>query len=137
MSPKWGRVNLNKSYRRVQMSMKRSGGHVPGGGIHSRQRVDVPVRVGKPATGHNEGRVGQYGASLDPKAVEERFKPMPHGGDIPLGNAVAQSTVCGVGGSRTISKSGSQGVHGPTVGENKPTSNELFPGWPSQGRPKA
>jgi hypothetical protein len=89
------------------MSMKRSG-HVAAGGIHSNKRVEVPVRTGVPAGGHNEGRVGQYGVSVDPRAVEERFKPMPHGGDVPLGNSVAEKTVCGPGGSRTVHRSGSQ-----------------------------
>jgi hypothetical protein len=112
-------------------------GHRPAGGIHSNKRVDVPVRTGAPARGHNAGRVGQYGSSVDPKAVEERFKPMPHGGDIPLGNAVAESTVCGPGGSRTVMKSGAQGTHGMPVGQNKPTPGPLIEGWPTLQRPKA
>jgi hypothetical protein len=85
-----------------------SKGHKPAGGIHSNKRVDVPVRTGMPARGRNEGHVGQVGVALDPRSVESRFKAMPHGGDVPLGNSVAQATKCGVGGSREIYKSGSQ-----------------------------
>jgi len=134
--PSWLRFPLSQGYRKRKMTMKRSG-HVPAGGIHSNKRVDVPVRVGVPAKGRNEGRVGQVGVSIDPKAVEERFKPMPHGGNVPLGNSVAQSTVCGPGGSRTVAKSGQQQQWGPSVGENKPTSGPLIEGWPTLQRPKA
>jgi hypothetical protein len=77
-----------------------SKGHKPAGGIHSNKRVDVAQRLGAPARGHNEGRIAQRGIAVDPKAVEERFKAMPHGGDVPLGNQVAAETVCGPGGSR-------------------------------------
>ena len=111
-----------------------SKGHKPAGGIHSNKRVDVPVRTGTPARGRNEGHVGQVGVAIDPKAVQERFKAMPHGGDVPLGNAVAQATVCGPGGSRTVMKSGQQQQWGEGVGTNKPTSNSLFPGWETKQR---
>jgi hypothetical protein len=93
-----------------------SKGHRPGGGFASKQHVSVPVRTGMPARGRNPGHVGQTGVSVDPKAVEERFKSMPHGGNVLLGNEVAASTVCGPGGSRTTAKSGSQGQHGPVAG---------------------
>jgi hypothetical protein len=43
-----------------------------------------------------------------------------------LGNYVAQATVCGVGGSRTIYRSGGQGTHGP-VRQGEPETSPHAP----------
>jgi len=90
----------------------------------ARTHHEVPQKLGKPAQGRNEGRVAQRGVAVDPKAVEERFKPMPHGGDVPLGNEVATNTVCGPGGSRTVMRSGSQSTHGAVNPGNAPAKNK-------------
>jgi hypothetical protein len=47
---------------------------------------------------------------------------------VPYGNAVSASTVCGVGGSRTIYKTGGQGVQGnPNPGNPMPGGDPLTP----------
>jgi hypothetical protein len=49
---------------------------------------------------------------------------------VKLGNEVAATTVCGVGGSRTIYKTGTQDVQGaPAQGNPMPKAKALFPGW--------
>jgi hypothetical protein len=40
--------------------------------------------------------------------------------------------VCGVGGSRTIYKTGVQSQHGAPAPGNPPPKGELFPGWPAK-----
>jgi len=47
----------------------------------------------------------------------------------PYGNEVAQNTVCGVGGSRTVYSRGTQGVQGNPASGNPPSRGDLFPGW--------
>ena len=49
----------------------------------------------------------------------------------PLGNEVAASTVCGVGGSRTVMRNSTQGTHGPVnPGQPNPGANKpIFPGF--------
>jgi hypothetical protein len=90
-----------------------------GGGLGSRVNKSVPVRTGAPARGISPAGVSQFGSSVGNHATGsatttgyrgERYLEgkTPAGGNVPLGNEVAASTVCGVGGSRTVMRSGSQ-----------------------------
>jgi hypothetical protein len=59
------------------------------------------------------------------KTLRGGVEPMMSGklvrpGQPEMGNILAASTVCGVGGSRTIIATGGQGTHGP-VAPGKPT----------------
>jgi hypothetical protein len=103
---------------------KQSSGHPIGGGIGSKNVVNKPVITGKPAYGVGPGWASQLGSNIGNHATESgrnlpyRGEAMhnnltPAGGNQPLGNAVAAATKCGVGGSRTIYASGSQGKPGP------------------------
>jgi hypothetical protein len=47
-------------------------------------------------------------------------------GQVPLGQTVAYSTVCGPGGSRTVMKSGGQGMHGAPAPGNPPPQRKTF-----------
>jgi hypothetical protein len=106
------------------MATKRSG-HRPAGGQHSKNVVEKPVKVGRRAEAINERGVSQIGSSMGNKVTDkakslsrsiepvigaQRGPTQP--GGFPQGNAVAAATVCGPGGSREVSKSGSQGVQG-------------------------
>lgn len=95
-----------------------SGTRRVGGGPGSRINKSVPVRTGAPASGVRPGAVSQMGESLGNKAMgvsgklrgaaEKYSGPAPTNAGQRLGNEVAASTVCGVGGSRTVMRSGSQ-----------------------------
>lgn len=113
-----------------------------GGGINSRVNVSVPVRTGAPARGISPGAVSQFGSSVGNHATDHRANlpykgerylegKTPAGGAVPLGNAVAASTVCGVGGSRTVMRNSTQGTHGPTnPGAPNPSAKKpVFPGF--------
>jgi hypothetical protein len=112
-----------------------------GGGVNSNKVVSRNVRVGTPAKGVRPAAISQFGSSIGNKITDggktayrgERYLEgkTPAGGNVRLGNEVAASTVCGVGGSRTVMRSGGQGTHGAvnpgqaTPGANKP----VFPGF--------
>jgi hypothetical protein len=115
--------------------MSKRSGHVPAGGIGSRQHVEKPVRTGQGSTGIRPAHVAQRGVAIDPAAKEPRETMKPAGNTVPFGNEVAASTVCGPGGSRAVMRSGAQGLHGSPVGENKPTPGGLFEGWETKQRP--
>src|SRR5215469_6692372 len=96
-----------------------------GGGYHSRQHVEKPVKTGKGSRAVGPGGVGQLGAmqgSHVTRGEESRYRGDPFYigrglNPTPYGNEVAATTVCGVGGSRTIYSSGSQSGssgHGPS-----------------------
>ena len=90
-----------------------------GGGIHSRQVVREGVRTGKGNMGVNPGYPSQLGnkigahstdkGDLPPKPVPMATKAMQ---TSELGNANAVKGI-GVGGGRTIHRSGQQAQHGP------------------------
>jgi hypothetical protein len=93
-----------------------------------KNHVSKPVVTGRDARGMSPGRTGQYGSALGNHAEHGRtkgdareapFTAAPHNAGQRQGNEVAASTVCGVGGSRTVSKSGSQMQHGPSVGTTR------------------
>jgi len=104
---------------------------VRGGGVS--KRVEVGVRAGKPQTnvisrdavmhlGNQRGtHVTEQGDLKRPKVpLVERTAPQ-----VPSGNAVATSTVCGVGGSRTVYRTGSQSQHGKVNPGSTPAHREL------------
>jgi hypothetical protein len=80
-----------------------------GGGISSNKLVNPGVKSGSPTANKiNPGGAAQLGSS-----TIQNPTPLVKGtmNQVPLGNAVAPSTVCGPGGSRSVSKPGSQGTH--------------------------
>jgi hypothetical protein len=86
-----------------------------GGGIGSKA-TGRPTQyfVGQPSTRINPRGVSQIGQSLGNHSMDSGGKPLTRSvepvragamggmGSVPLGSAVAQSTVCGPGGSRTV-----------------------------------
>jgi hypothetical protein len=82
-----------------------------GGGLTSNKLVRPSVKVGQRTTGvvsvAATDMQGQAIAFARPDLIKRQAQAA-----IPLGNAVAASTQCGVGGSRTVMRSGSQGFHG-------------------------
>src|SRR5262249_4105111 len=117
------------------MAMK---GHIPGGGIHSNKITERPVKTGSGARAVGPGGVGQLGerqGSHVTRGEESRYRGDPFYigrglNPTPYGNEVAASTVCGVGGSRTIYSSGSQsgsGGHGPAnTGNPRPQARDIL-----------
>src|SRR5262245_59691079 len=104
--------------------------HKAGGGLHSRQVVQKPVRTGAPASGINPGYAGQGGMALGNRAMEgvradRAAEPMrgPAPYSAPLGNEVAGNVrKGGPGAGRTVHATGSQVQHGPaTAAVNKPS----------------
>jgi len=100
-------------------------GHRPAGGIASRNVKNVGYRPGPGARAVNKAWPAQVGISRGNRVqggAEDggghtlplsgiRAEPYkgPSFNPVPQGNAVAAATVCGVGGSRTVYRSGSQG----------------------------
>lgn len=90
--------------------------HRPAGGLKSRNVVNKPVRTGAANKAVRPGYAGQIGSSVGTHITGRRNETdyrgvgMKGGAALPstLGNTLAQKTVCGVGGSRTIHKTGSQ-----------------------------
>jgi hypothetical protein len=108
-----------------------------GGGIKSRVNVEPGYRHGQqkkrtiPAgvaqIGQRQGNHFTHGGSTDYSGVN-----LFGGQGYPsrLGNRVAVETNCGPGGSRTIYKTGTQGVTGaPAQGNPMPAKGEIFPGF--------
>jgi hypothetical protein len=125
---------------------KRSGSRA-GGGLHSKNVVQKPVKVGQRAEAINERGVSQVGQAMGNKSTDQtkRLSPIenlrgaqrPAGspGGVDLGNKVAASTVCGVGGSRDVQRSGSQGQHGPVApGQPRPKGPDIWSEFPGGGR---
>jgi len=126
------------------MAMKGSGG----GGYGSSVVTERPVRTGTGSYATTPGYAGQLGqkqGSHTTRAGESNYRGEPmHAGrsfnPAPYGNQVAASTVCGVGGSRTIYSSGSQsggGGHGSAnPGNPRPTPSRHITGYgPDYRRP--
>ena len=88
----------------------------PGGGYGSRQHVTTKVRTGAPRQHIQKAGVAQLGSMVGDHATDKGatgYKGVgligpKHPISAPLGNEVAQATVCGPGGSRTIHAHGSQ-----------------------------
>jgi hypothetical protein len=94
-----------------------------GGGYKSKPHVEKPVKTGRGNLGVSVGRVGQLGNMVGNHVTADGGKTTGYRGEGPvhqgaafrpveMGNAVAASTQCGVGGSRTVYKTGSQGTQG-------------------------
>jgi hypothetical protein len=109
----------------------------PGGGAGSRVVRQVPVRTGQPARKVAPGAVSQFGSALGNKAtdhpqtlrggVETLYRGIIPGPlNVPLGNQIAEQTVCKPGGSRAVQHCGSQGMHGnPNPGKPTPAKDIL------------
>ena len=90
-------------------------------GIQSRNVKRVDQRLGKGAKAINHAGVAEIGIRVGDHVTEQGstgwggvgvFSTGPGFNKAPYGNAVAASPQCGPGGSRSVSKPGSQGVHG-------------------------
>ena len=99
--------------------MRRSG-KGSGGGAGSKNVTHPSYKHGKAASERRPAGVSQFGQAMGNHAtgsnrpisgaVEDiRGARKPISGD--LGNAIAERTVCGPGGSRAVSKTGTQGTH--------------------------
>jgi hypothetical protein len=97
---------------------KRSGG----GGIQSRVNVKVPVRTGTPNRVVYPGGADQLGQHMgnhstqSGRTLSNPATPLYGGKALSptrMGNEIAQSTIAGVGGSRTIHARGSQSSSTP------------------------
>jgi hypothetical protein len=102
-----------------------------GGGHGSKVVVEKPVKTGRGNLGVSVGSVSQLGNKIGNHVTADGGKSTNYRGEGPIhqgagfrpaemGNAVAAATKCGVGGSRTIYSSGSQGTQGP-VNPGKPS----------------
>jgi hypothetical protein len=108
------------------------------GGIASKVVTRKPVRVGTQNRGLDERAVSQIGQALGSHITSRRkeltgvAKPLNINAPAiasKLGNEIAAATKCGVGGSRTIMRSGAQGTHG-AVDRGGPRIANTQGGWP-------
>jgi hypothetical protein len=107
------------------------------------KNVQVPVKTGSGSKGISPGWAGQKGQAQSNHVTESGGKSTPYRGEpkftgqnfqaTPFGNEVAAKTVCGVGGSRDVYKSGSQGTHGPVAPGGPPIANTKNQ-WPDSTR---
>ena len=101
------------------MAMK---GHIPGGGIASKQHVTIPVRTGSGSKGVSPGWVAQKGQLVgdhvtregstgyrgEPKFTGQNFSPVKFGNEVALNVGKG-----GPGTGRTLyGQGGTQGCHG-------------------------
>src|SRR6516225_4482624 len=108
-----------------------------GGGATMSKSVKVGVKggarsanVGSPAGTNQLGaaqgtRMRREGSYTSQSSATPRFSgttPNP----VAFGNKVAASTVCGVGGSRTVHRSGSQTRHGEAVQGSSPAPRDIL-----------
>jgi hypothetical protein len=105
-------------------------------GISSKNVVRPNVKTGRGNLGVSVGSVSQLGNKIGNHVTADGGKSTNYRGEGPIhqgpalrpvemGNAVAASTVCGPGGSRTIYKSGSQDQYG-SGGAPKPSGREIL-----------
>ena len=104
--------------------------HRPAGGLKSRQVTERNVRVGSGAKSVSRAWTSQIGQSMG-NHITERGETMrdvrargPYNGPgmnpTKYGNEIAATTVCGVGGSRVVHKTGQQRMYG-AVNSGSPT----------------
>jgi hypothetical protein len=107
-----------------------------GGGITMNKNVKGNVRAGPAST----NKVSPAGVSQLGYATGDKLKGEgSHTGintaqkvfqgtapQVRSGNDVAASTVAGPGGSRTVLRSGGQGVHGPVIPDNRPPARNVW-----------
>jgi hypothetical protein len=101
-------------------------GHIPGGGIASKQHVQTPVRTGSGSKSTRPAGVSQIGYAVGDHSTnrsgssgyrgeklhspERNFQPVPFGNEVALNVGKGG---CGTG--RTLyGQAGSQGMHGAT-----------------------
>jgi hypothetical protein len=106
-------------------------------GIQGKNVVSKSVRTGGANRKAHPSGASQLGQALGNHVTEKaRILSNPgvtvfgHGNALPskLGNEIAASTVCGVGGSRTVSRSGAQGTHGAVnPGMSRSTKGSNWP----------
>ena len=103
-------------------------------GIESKNVKNVSQRLGRDAKGIHPGKTAEWGSMKGNHATENgrtkgdpllpKFVFPPHNSGQRLGNEVAQSTVCGPGGSRNLyGKSGTQGQQGAANQGQAPAKN--------------
>jgi hypothetical protein len=126
--------------------MAKRNGSGAGGGIKSNKLVHPKVQTGVRARAISERGTSQIGQSMGNHITERKgtvdgavekvrgsLRPSGGPGGIPLGNELSAKTVCGVGGSREVMKSGSQGQTGPVnpgLGRIADTKNQ----WPDTSK---
>ena len=107
----------------------RSSGHQPGGGLHSKNVVQQPVRTGSGSRNARPAGTAQIGIMYGDKATHG--EPSGYHGEklhgpaarnfqpTKFGNELAARTERKPGGSREVMSSGSQGCHGqPAQGQS-------------------
>jgi hypothetical protein len=114
---------------------------ISGGGLTSNKLVRPGVKAGPPSTNKiNPRGVSQYGYATGSMisdgayTIKNSALPVREGtaGQVAMGNKVAASTVCGVGGSRTIYRTGGQGTQGPVVPGNAKEGRSIFAEFPPE-----
>jgi hypothetical protein len=124
--------------RRKKMAKSKTSGHRPGGGIKSRNKVEVGYRYGQQKKRTIPAGVAQLGQRQGNHITEKGSTP--YGGvDLfagtgfksELGNKLAQNVgEGGPGKGRDIYKTGSQCQTGAVnPGNPLPKAKALFPGW--------
>jgi hypothetical protein len=100
-----------------------------GGGANSRQVKQVGLKTGPNSTNKmNVKGVAQQGTKLGNREAVERIKDGTMK-QVPLGNTLAPKVTQGPGGSRTVSKAGSQAQTG-SGGPARPEGRDLFADFP-------
>jgi hypothetical protein len=113
--------------------MRRSG-KGSGGGLGMNKNASPNYKVGAGSRAVNVDWVGQTGTSLGNKVMgrgeplrgiraQPFTSPSFHGPG--QGNEIAAATKCGPGGSRTILRTGGQGVQGPVAGTRRTPSKSF------------
>jgi hypothetical protein len=119
-----------------------------GGGITSKNVKQVGYRTGKGSRAATPGGVGQLGEMVGDHVTEGRhssgyrgeplFKGPAYNKGGPFGNELVAATVCKPGGSREVSRTGSQGCHGPVNPGSSPARKDQLsdfgPDYQRKGR---
>jgi hypothetical protein len=119
-----------------------------GGGITSKNNVNVPVRTGKPAYGVSPGWSSQLGSAVGNKVTEEVGGKIPYRGEamregkspisVPLGNQLVNNVgKGGPGTGRVVHSCGSQTGVSPTrspVASGKDILGHYGPNTPLSGK---
>jgi hypothetical protein len=111
------------------MATNRSG-HIPGGGLHSKNVVYPNMRTGTGSKSARPAGVSQIGTSWGNHSTALGGQNSQYTGErlhnsrtfqpTRFGNEIAANTVCKPGGSREVMGSGSQGQHGGVAGSPRP-----------------
>ena len=116
---------------------------ISGGGITGNKLVRVGVKGGSRSTqpvspaGMSQygtaqgGRIKGTGSFTGINSAKNVFEAKKADA-TPMGNAIAASTVCGPGGSRTVYRSGTNAVHGPVAGPAPIQGRSIFDQFPPE-----